>query len=149
MSVVVGVSPTTGSPTALRWAAEEARLRNVRMHAVMAWRTPLPAAPGGRPPLGSSSVPAGGNYAAEAERILREYVDAALGPGADVDSTVVKGSAVNALLSAAEGADLLVVGEPNVGRIPAERMARLVAPQVVLKASCPVVVMPAGTEVNA
>ena len=74
---------------------------------------------------------------------MRAFVDGALGFPADVDCEVVKGNAVNALLTAARGAQLLVVGEPRPGRLDNVR-ASLVAPQVVLKARCPVVVMPAA-----
>lgn len=143
MTVVVGVSPTTGSPNALRWAAKEAGLRKVALRAVLAWRPPRPAgAPGGRPPAGLAY--AGGDHAAEAERSLREFVAAALGNDDGVDCLAVKGSAVNALLSAAGDADLLVIGEPRQGMIAAAKVSRLVAPQVVLRAPCPVVVMPAA-----
>ena len=143
MTIVVGVSPTTGSPAALRWAAHEAKLRGVALLAVMAWRPPRPpAASGGRPPAGTVYA-ASTDYAADAEASLREFVTDALGDdGASAECVVVKGSAVNALLSAASGADLLVVGEPRPGRPASERNARMVAPQVVLKSPCPVVVMP-------
>ena len=140
MTVVVGVSPTTGSPAALRWAAEEAKLRDIPMRAVMAWRTPRPpAAPGGRPPAGVESV-ADDNYAGTAEETLRGFVTEALGSDVGVDCVVVRGSAVKALLSTAQGADLLVVGEPQAGRLGSVRTS-LVAPQVVLRSPCPVVVM--------
>ena len=147
MSIVVGVSPTTGSPSALRWAAVEAQLRGVPLKAVMAWRAPRPpAAPGGRPPASTSA--ASDDYPGDADRRLREYVDAALGDDAGVECEVVHGSEVNALLSSARGAHLLVVGEPRPGRL-ASMMSSLTAPQVVLKAECPVVVMPSSVSVAA
>jgi nucleotide-binding universal stress UspA family protein len=147
VSIVVGVSPTTGSPSALRWAAAEAQLRGVPVKAVMAWRAPRPpaGAPGVRPPasagLGSTDQPAG------ARRQLREYVEAALGASDGVECEVVHGSEVTALLSSARGAQLLVVGEPQPGR-RASMMSSLTAPQVVLKAECPVVVMPGSVTVT-
>ena len=113
------------------------------VRAVMAWRAPRPpSAPGGRPPAGLAD--ASEDHEARAERQLRAFVDAALDFPADVDCEVVKGNAVNALLTAARDAQLLVVGEPRPGRLNNVR-ASLVAPQVVLKARCPVVVMPAAT----
>ena len=45
MSVVVGVSPKTGSPTALRFGAEEARRRGTELRAVTAWRPSSPPMP--------------------------------------------------------------------------------------------------------
>lgn len=139
--VVVGVSPTTGSPRALRWAADYARTHGAPLRAVMAWRPPrAPAAPAGRPSTTVVGV-ASTDYAGEAEGRLREHVAAALDDGADVECRAVRGSAVSALLAASADAELLVVGEVRPGRTGSMRTG-LVAPQVVLKAPCPVVVMP-------
>jgi nucleotide-binding universal stress UspA family protein len=148
-AVVVGVSPTTGSPNALRWAAEEARLRSAPLRAVMAWRPPRPPGPAGtRPPAGLTQI--GRDHAADAEQELRDYVAAALGAhvlGADaagdvpVQCEVVRGTAVTALLTSARDAQLLVIGEPRAGRVRNVRTS-LVAPQVMLRAACPVVVLP-------
>lgn len=141
--VVVGVSPTTGSPRALRWAAEEATLRKARLVAVMAWRPPRPpAAPGGRPSSLAAST-AGADHARVAEENLRGFVSVALGSVGDVECRALRGNAVSSLLAAAQDAQLLVIGEPRASRMSSVRTS-LVAPQVVLKADCPVVVMPAA-----
>ncbi|MDT7575487.1 MAG: hypothetical protein QOH17_1820 [Pseudonocardiales bacterium] len=143
--VVVGVSPTTGSPAALRWAAEEARMRSLPLHAVMAWRNPRPpVATGTRPPM--TGALRGGELAAEAEQTLRGFVEDALGTGSDVECSVVRGTAVNALVTTAKDATLLVIGEPRAGAMNRVRTS-LVAPQVVVKARCPVVVMPPAVPV--
>lgn len=138
--IVVGVSPTTGSPDALRWAADEAHLRGTKLRAVLAWR-PLraPLAAGGRPPVGLTQ--AATDPAGDAEQMLRGFVVAALGSDDGVDCTAVKGSAVHALLAAADDAQMIVVGEPRPGRVAAVR-ASLVAPVLVAQANCPVVAMP-------
>jgi nucleotide-binding universal stress UspA family protein len=142
-AVVVGVSPTSGSPAALRWAAEEARLRGAPLRAVMAWRPPRPpAAPGGRPPAGLPTEGVDPEAAARAR--LVDFVGEALGTARSdtrIDHVVVKGSALNALRSAARHADLLVIGEARPGRFNSVRSG-LVAPKLVLDAGCPVVVMP-------
>jgi nucleotide-binding universal stress UspA family protein len=141
--VVVGVSPHTGSPRAIAWAAEEARLRGTRLVAVMAWRSPRPpAAPGGRP---SAAALAGAteDHAKVAEENLRGFVSLALGSVGDVECRALRGTAVTSLLDAATDAQLLVIGEPRAGRVSTVR-STLVAPQVLLKATCPVVVMPAA-----
>jgi nucleotide-binding universal stress UspA family protein len=139
--IVVGVSPVTGSPNALRWAAEEALLRKAELVAVLAWRPPrAPAAPGGRPPPTVVSV-GGEDHAKVAEESLREFVVTALGSADGVRCRAVRGTAASALLAAARDAELLVVGEPRPGRMASVR-ASLVAPQVVHRAPCPVVVMP-------
>jgi nucleotide-binding universal stress UspA family protein len=139
--IVVGVSPTTGSPRALRWAADYARTHGAQLRAVMAWRPPrAPAAPAGRPPATAVGI-ASTDYAKEAEDRLREHVAAALDDTDEIECRAVRGSAVSSLLAASADAELLVVGETRAGRAGAVRTG-LVAPQVVLKASCPVVVMP-------
>ncbi|MFN2559699.1 MAG: universal stress protein [Jatrophihabitans sp.] len=139
--VVVGVSPRTGSPSALRWAADYALLRQAPMVAVMAWRPPrAPAAPGGRPPgsLLSGGLPDPEHEAAEQ---LEGYVTAALGKGHGVECKTVRGNEVSSLLEAGAEAQLLVLGEPRPGRMASVRTG-LVAPQLVTGATCPVVVMP-------
>ncbi|PZS26509.1 MAG: hypothetical protein DLM58_20595 [Pseudonocardiales bacterium] len=142
--VVVGVSPTTGSPSALRWAADEALLRGTKLRAVMAWRPPRPpAAPGGRPPATVASQ-ASTDYAAVAENALRGFVTKALGSDEGIECAAVKGNAVSSLLAVSDDAQLMVIGEPRPGRLASVR-ASLVAPQILHKAHCPVVVLPAAT----
>ena len=139
--VVVGVSPTTGSPKALRWAADYARTHGMPLLAVMAWRPPRPAAvPGGRPPVAMAGMVAT-DAEQDADAQLRDHVAAALTDVEGVECRAVRGSAVSALLRAAADAQLLVIGETRTGRAGNVRTG-LVAPQVVLRAACPVVVMP-------
>jgi nucleotide-binding universal stress UspA family protein len=144
--IVVGVSPRTGSPSALRWAADYALLRGAPMVAVMAWRPARPpAAPGGRPPasLLAGDVP---EPERDAKERLEAFVTAALGKKHGVECKAVRGTAVSSLLQAGAEAQLLVLGEPRAGRMASVRTG-LVAPQLVTGATCPVVVMPkaAGT----
>jgi nucleotide-binding universal stress UspA family protein len=143
VTIVVGVSPITGSPQALRWAAEEARLRNVSVRAVLAWRMPSPAAaPAGRPPGGTGEAN-DGNYLAAAELALREHVRTALGDAGNVQCVVTRGNAVNGLLSHAEDADLIVIGETEESRMSNVR-AGLATPRLLGRAKCPVVVIPSA-----
>lgn len=144
--VVVGVSPRTGSPSALRWAADYALLRQAPMVAVMAWRPPRPpAAPGGRPP-GSLLSGELSDPERQAVEQLEGFVTGALGANSGVECKAVRGNEVSALLEAGAEAQLLVLGEPRPGRMASVRTG-LVAPQLVTGATCPVVVMPnsAGT----
>jgi nucleotide-binding universal stress UspA family protein len=139
--VVVGVSPRTGSPTALNWAADYALRHDSQVIAVMAWHpTRPPAAPGGRPPsaLMSGDLP---DPERDAGAKLEGYVTAALGKKHGVECRVVRGNAVSSLLQCGAGAQLLVLGEPRPGRMASVR-AGLVAPQLVMRSTCPVVVMP-------
>lgn len=141
--IVVGVSRRTGSPDAVRWAAAEARLRDARVVAVTAWRGPRPpAASGGRPPA-LSAAPAEEAFALEQQRIVDQLTELL---GTDLASMGVqfslrRGSASSVLLAAAVGAQLLVLDSPRAGNFSAVAKS-LIAPQVVFKAPCPVVLMP-------
>ena len=68
---------------------------------------------------------------------------AALGDADGVECVVARGNPVSALLSKAEGADLIVVGDTGAGRV-ANMRAGMAAPRLVARASCPVVVVPAA-----
>ena len=139
--IVVGVSRTTGSVEAVRWAAAEAQLRGTTVLAVTAWRGPRPpSAPGGRPPAFAPEPPEEA-FALEAQRI-RDLLTVAVG---DLDQLGVRyalrrGSASAVLLSAAVGAQLLVLDSPRSGRSTLAKS--VIAPQVIFKAPCPVVLMP-------
>lgn len=135
MSVVVGVSPRTGSPTALRFAAEEARRRGTDLRVVTAWRP-------SNPPMTSGARPPATHYDPEAEfqdatERLRSQVRSALGDDANVRLEVVHGGKVRVLLQAAETADVLVLDAP---RRP--RLGPVLAHRLTYVAECPVVTMP-------
>lgn len=141
--IVVGVSRRTGSPDAVRWAAAEAQLRNTQVLAVTAWRGPRPpGTPGGRPPI-MASIPVEDAFAEEQERISSQLASFL---GGDLAAMRVKfvlrrGSAVAVLLGAAVGAQLLVLDSPRSGTFSMLPKS-LIAPQVVFKSPCPVVLMP-------
>jgi len=138
--IVVGVSRRSGSVDALRWAAAEAQLRNTRVLAVTAWRGPRPpAAPGGRPP--AISTPVEEAFALEEQR-LREQLTEAVGELTDlgVEYSLRRGSPMSVLLAAAVGAQLLVLDSPKAGRSTLAKS--LIAPQLVFRSPCPVVLMP-------
>jgi nucleotide-binding universal stress UspA family protein len=144
--IVVGVSRRTGSLEAVRWAAAEAQLRNTSVLAVTAWRGPrAPAAPGGRPGM----LPLSGEdpFAEEEQRIsaqLAEHFGGDLA-GMRITYSLRRGAASTVLLQAAVGAQLLVLDSPRSGNFSALPKS-LIAPQVVFKAPCPVVLMPPALE---
>jgi nucleotide-binding universal stress UspA family protein len=144
--IVVGVSRRTCSPDAVRWAAAEAQLRDTRVIAVTAWRGPRPpAGSGGRPP--AIPAPVEEAFALEEQRISDRLTDLVGGDLAllRVEYALRRGSAVSVLLAAAVGAQLLVLDSPRGGNLSTLAKS-LIAPQVVSKAPCPVVLMPAATE---
>ena len=133
-TVVVGVSATSKSPTALDWARAQAGAEG-KVVAVRAWRMPNPqATPSGTP---AGRISRAGDVEEEARAALERDVAATLGPDHGVELRLVRGSKYNVLLKAAEEADLLVVDAPRqllAGPMFAHRL--------VYAATCPVVVMP-------
>jgi hypothetical protein len=133
-TVVVGVSATSKSPTALDWARAQAGAGG-RLVAVRAWRMPNPqATPSGTP---AGRISRADEVEEEARAALERDVAAALGEDHGVELQLVRGSKYAVLLKAAEDADLLVVDAPRqllAGPMFAHRL--------VYAASCPVVVMP-------
>ena len=141
--IVVGVSRRTGSPDALAFAVAEARLRATSVLAVSAWRPPRPpGAPGGKPvgfpPISPASV-----WHDETDR-QRTRLLQQLGDDAElVTFELRRGAPAAVLLDAAAGAQLLVLDSPRAGNLTTVPKTWL-APSIVLRAPCPVVVMPRG-----
>jgi hypothetical protein len=133
-TVVVGVSATSKSPTALAWARAQVGTEG-ELVAVRAWRVPAPQATPSGTPAGRISRPA--DVEEEARAALERDVVATLGEDHGAELRLVRGSKYSVLLKAAEQADLLVVDAPRqllAGPMFAHRL--------VYAASCPVVVMP-------
>ncbi len=134
-TVVVGVSATSKSPTALAWAEAQARQNGGRVVAVRAWRMPNPQATPSGTPAGRISREDDVEQAARAS--LAADVEATLGTDHGAELRLVRGGKYNVLIKAAAEADLLVVDAPRqllAGPMFAHRL--------VYAASCPVVVMP-------
>lgn len=130
--IAVGVDGSPESEQALRWAARQARLAGAELHAVIAWQ--VPAAYG----LALQEEP---DWAAHSSGTLAAAVARALDPeDADrVVQEVVEDHPAGALLSAAEDADLLVVGSRGRGRFTGMLLGS-VSQHVAAHAACPVVV---------
>jgi nucleotide-binding universal stress UspA family protein len=131
-TILVGVSGSPASLSALRWAADEAERRECRLRIVLVWQHEI-----------------GASYAQRADRrdrtkcrehawsVLAEAVRAELGAGPWRSTTVeaVEGRIEQALVAASEDAELLVLGSGH---------ASLIGPVVrtcVTNAHCPVVVV--------
>lgn len=136
-TVVVGVSATSGSSTALRWASAQVQQNEGRLVAVRAWRMPNPQATTSGPVAGR--LQREGDVEQQLRAALERDVAEALGEGHDAEVRLVRGGKRTVLLDAARGADLLVVDAPR-----AMTGTPLFAQRLVYAASCPVVVMPPG-----
>ena len=138
-TVVVGVDGSDGSASALRWAAALAAGNGWGLRAVMAWDLLAQHHAHG------ASKRFDPDYdEAAAREVLAGYVDDALGGEAVVEERVVLDLPARALLEAAEGAALLVVGARGLGGF-AGLVLGSVSSQVVRHAHSPVVVVPGGT----
>ena len=134
-TVIVGVSATSMSPTALVWAHAQAEANGGRLIAVRVYQVPnVPAGPSGS----SSRIPQdSGTLRSDQQARLQRDVAEVLGEDHGVEIRVVQGSKRRALLDQAHEADLLVIDAP---RTPS--MSPLLAHRIVYAATCPVVVMP-------
>jgi nucleotide-binding universal stress UspA family protein len=143
--IVVGVEGSETSHEALRWAAQEARLRSARLVAVYAW-TFIPPQPIGDP--GMLAVPAGdlpGQLDAESEAArvaLDDAVEVILGAesGIEVERKLVERDPGEALVAESEDADLVVVGSHGRTGFRAALLGS-VSRHVVDHSKCPVVVV--------
>ncbi|CAN5432827.1 universal stress protein [soil metagenome] len=104
--VLVGVDGSLPGRRALAWAAEEARRRHLRLHAIMAWSYLLPEGESGPEAFREDYTPE------DAEQALRHIVDDVLGPhpGIEVELTATCELAAKALVERATNASLVVVG---------------------------------------
>lgn len=138
--IVVGVDGSSGSIEALRWAAEEARVRGTSVRAVYAWTYPTYL---GAPMETIGPLPDREELVREGERVLDEALQAAFSGGLGIELTreVVEDPAARALVRASHDADLLVVGSRGHGGFR-ELLLGSVSHQCVLHASCPVVIIP-------
>ena len=142
---MVGVDGSEASRDAMRWAAEEARLRSASLVAIYTWSF-IPPQPIGDP--GMLAVPVGdlpGQLSAEedaARAALDAAVDEALGaePGVEVERKLAEGDAGDVLVAESADAELLVVGSHGRSGFKAAILGS-VSRHVVAHASCPVVVV--------
>jgi nucleotide-binding universal stress UspA family protein len=136
---VVGVEDGAGSGTAVQFAFREAHVRRCRLVAVHAWNAP----PGAR-----SRPPPPSGFALEARRrpptqVLDDAlrVQAERYPDASVSRQMIEGPTRQALLDAASGAELLVVGaRRRRGHLGLQ--LGLINHAVLHHAPCPIVVVP-------
>jgi nucleotide-binding universal stress UspA family protein len=132
--IVVGVSGSRASAAALRWAADEARRRDARLHVVLCW-TAQPRAY--YAPSRDRHGGGGQDYLRQLAATVRRTLDGDAPRG--LTTEVVEGPAERALVEQSAGADLLVLGSTSSGQ------AGLAVGPVIRaclgRAGCPVVVV--------
>lgn len=135
--IVVGIDESPASRLALRWAVDEARVRDATLSVVRSWHVPA---------LGVGDIVYPLDPAAVEEESLRT-IDRALaevdvsGLQAPPNRLTAPGPATNAILHAANDATLVVVGTRGTGGFKGLLLGS-VSHQVARHADCPVVVVP-------
>lgn len=150
-TVVVGIDGSEGSEAALRFALDEARLRDATLRIVHAFVLPLSEVAPDPFLLEFPSVPGPEleAIADDLEQGAKSLIDAALErvldgseAGVTLERVAVEGAPAASLIAEADGADLLVVGSRGHGRVHGLLLGS-VSQQCVSHAPCPVAIVPA------
>jgi nucleotide-binding universal stress UspA family protein len=137
--IVVGVDGSATSRAALRWAVRQAKFTGGTVDAVIAWEIPMVLQSYGWAPI---YVEEAGDFEADARKLLDTVISEEVGPADSqrVRSLVINGHPAEALIYAAHGADLLVVGSRGHGSF-AEALLGSVSQHCVHHAPCPVLIV--------
>ncbi len=145
--IVVGVDQSAGANAALRFAVEEARLRQATLRVVHAWQFGYIGATGLEgwlPAVGGELGDFRRGAKAALDQTLKEVV--ADTEGLTLERRVEQGPAAAVLVEESQDADLLVVGSRGHGGF-AQLLLGSVSQQCAQHAFCPVVVV-RGTASN-
>jgi nucleotide-binding universal stress UspA family protein len=144
--IVVGVDHSAGAKVALRFALEEAELRQATLRAVHAWQLGYIGATGlegGFPAVGSGLQELRDAAGAALEATLQEAIPDSR--AVEIERRIVEGPPAAVLLEESRGADLLVVGSRGHGGF-AQLLLGSVSQQCAQHAECPVVIVRSKTD---
>src|SRR5438105_729713 len=139
--IVVGVDHSEGAKAALRFALEEARLRQATLRVVHAWQYGYIGATGlegALPAMGGELEDFRRGAEAALEETLRDA--RAEKDGVAIERRVDQGAAAAVLVEESRGAELLVVGSRGHGGF-AQLLLGSVSQQCAQHAFCPVVIV--------
>ncbi|MBD0670833.1 universal stress protein [Streptomyces sp. CBMA156] len=140
--IVVGVDGSESSDLALRWAVRQAELTGGVVEAVIAWEYPTyHGARGWFPPAATDEAVLEGRARQEVARAVEQAVGEK--PPVEVRAEARYGTPAGALVDAARGADLLVVGSRGLGGFTGMLLGS-VAQHCTRHATVPVVVVRDG-----
>jgi nucleotide-binding universal stress UspA family protein len=137
--VVVGVDGSEGSRVALQAAVRQAHEHDARLTVLTAWTRPVVA---GAPGYGSYQWIDEADFSAVAKQQQADALATVLGvePSRRVDQEILEGHPAQLLVTAAEGADLVVVGSRGHGGFVGMLLGS-VSQHVAAHAPCPVLVV--------
>jgi nucleotide-binding universal stress UspA family protein len=138
--IVVGVEGSGGAKAALRWALSEAVYRSAVVEVVTAYAsTYVPASPDfNYVPLDPADLES--EVAAMQDRVITAVVDSLPDNTVEIRRSIVRGRPAEALIEAAVGADMLVVGSRGRGGFRGLLLGS-VSQQIAHHGSCPVVIV--------
>lgn len=145
-TIVVGIDGSEQAAAALRWAAEEAKLRSAQLEVVHAWSyvpAATPADAGLMPMAWTESVEMLDATREAAQRVAAGQVRDVLGADSGAKVSVVEGGTAEVLRDAAADADLLVVGNKGRGNL-ASALFGSTSADLADSAPCPVVIVRAS-----
>jgi len=140
-SVVVGIDGSEAARAALKWAADEAKLRGSSLRVVHTWSHPY-AVSGPNPQPERPQVDEEDTERRFAEELLEREL-AATGvevTGVPIEPELVEGPPAKTLLDAAQHAELLVIGSDRHPRLVDNPLGR-VGRECVQHSPCPVVIV--------
>lgn len=153
-TIVVGVDGSPGSDAALRWALDEARLRNASVRVVHAYETPQLSAAEAGVGLGAPAAHAVFSpeevegLQANAEKEAHGVIDSSLSrvagnsdDGPRIERVARPGSPAQALIEEGREAELLVLGSRGRGGFLGLLLGS-VSQQLAHHPPCPVVILP-------
>ena len=140
-TIVIGIDHSDGAKAALRFALQEAHLRQATLRAVHAWQFAYLGAPGIE-----GTLPHAGNEFEQLHSAAEAALDATLqevaadGEGIEIERRLVQGTPAAVLVNESRDADLLVVGSRGLGGF-AQLLLGSVSQQCAHHAECPVVIV--------
>jgi nucleotide-binding universal stress UspA family protein len=137
-TVVVGIDGTEASRPALKWAGEEAKLRGAALRIVHTWSRPYSVS--GPNPRNTGFVGAEDSERRLADELVDGELDATGIEQVRIERELVEGAPAEALLHAAQGADMLVIGSSRHRKL-GDMALGAVGRECVEHSPCPVVIV--------